>query len=162
MKKSILFFAVIATITFSSCKNETKKEDSKVRVSEKADIMESDLNSPEIACYLYVSKKDTVLLQMEKMNDEVAGTLSYNYLEKDNNDGTFEGKLVGDTLFANYTFDSEGSVSVRELIFIKKGNKLVEGYGEVEEVNGEIKFKKHTKFTFNDAMPLEEIDCGEN
>lgn len=128
MKKSILFFATIVTITFSSCKNETKKNNSEVMVPEETDIMESDVNSPEIACYQYVSKKDTVLLQMEKIDGEVAGTLSYNYLEKDNNDGTFEGKLVGDTLLANYTFVSEGSVSVRELIFIKKRKQACGGF----------------------------------
>ncbi len=162
MKKSILFFAAIATITFSSCKNETKKDDSEVMAPEETDIMESDVNSPEIACYRYVSKKVTVLLQMEKMNDEVAGTLSYSYFEKDKNDGTFEGKMVGDTLLADYTFGSEGSVSVRELMFVKKGNKLVEGFGEMEEVSGEMKFKKNTKYSFNDTMPLEEINWDGN
>ncbi len=162
MKKSLLILTAIATIIVSSCKNETKKNDSEVMAPEEADIMESDLNSPEIACYRYVSKKDTVLLQMEKMNDEVAGTLSYNYFEKDKNDGTFEGKMVGDTLFADYTFGSEGSVSIRDVIFVKKGNKLFEGFGQVEEVNGKMKFKKNAKYTLNDAMPLEEINCDEN
>ncbi len=161
MKKSLLIFAAIASIAFSSCINDIKKNGSEV-APEEADSMESDVNSPEIACYRYISKKDTVLLQMEKMNNDVAGTLSYNYFEKDNNDGTFEGKMIGDTLFVDYTFGSEGSVSVREVMFVKKGNKLVEGFGEVEEVNGKMKFKKNEKYTFNDAMPLEEINCDED
>lgn len=162
MKNHLLIFTAIATIIVSSCKNENKREEFEVIAPEEADIMQSDVNSPEIGCYRYVSKKDTVLLQMEKMNDEVAGTLSYNYFEKDKNDGVFEGKMVGDTLFADYTFGSEGSVSVREVMFVKKENKLVEGYGEVEEVEGKIKFKDNTKFTFNEAMALEEINCDEN
>lgn len=162
MKKYLLIFTAIATILVSSCKNETKKEEFEVTSPEESDIMESDVNSPEIACYRYISKKDTVLLQMEKMNDEVAGTLSYNYFEKDKNDGTFEGKMMGDTLLGNYTFKSEGAVSVREVLFLKKGNMLVEGFGEVEEINGKIKFKNNTKFTYNDAMPLEAINCDEN
>lgn len=159
MKKYLLIFAAIGSLAITSCKNDTKKEDSEVVSPEEADIMESDVNSPEIACYRYVSEKDTVMLQMEKMNDEVAGTLSYNYFEKDKNDGTFEGTMVGDTLKADYTFESEGSVSVRELIFIKKENKLVEGYGEVEELDGKMKFKNNTKFNFNNNMSLEEVNC---
>ncbi|AFL79762.1 hypothetical protein Aeqsu_0239 [Aequorivita sublithincola DSM 14238] len=159
MKKYLLIFAAIGSIAITSCKNETKNEDPEVVSPEDGDIMESDVNPPEIACYRYVSEKDTVLLQMEKMNDDVAGTLSYNYFEKDKNDGTFEGIMVGDTLKADYTFESEGSVSVRELIFIKKENKLVEGYGELEQVAGKIKFKKKTKFNFNYLMPLEEVNC---
>lgn len=162
MKSNILIFSAIAIITFCSCKNETKKDDLEVMAPEETDIMEENASTPDIACYRYTSERDTVLLQMEKIDDEVVGTLSYNYFEKDNNDGTFEGKMVGDTLFANYTFGSEGTVSVRELMFIKKGNNIVEGFGEVEDVNGEMKFKKNTKYTFNDSMPLKEIDCDEN
>ena len=162
MKKNLLILTALVTITVSSCKNETKNQETEILVPEQADIMESDMNSPEIACYRYISKKDTILLQMEKMNDEVAGTLSYNYFEKDKNDGTFEGKMIGDTLFANYTFNSEDAVSVREVVFVKKGKQLVEAFGDVEEVDGKIQFKNNTKYTLNDVMLLEEINCDEN
>ena len=162
MKKNLLILTALVTITVSSCKNETKNQEFEILAPEQADIMESDMNSPEIACYRYISKKDTILLQMEKMNDEVAGTLSYNYFEKDKNDGTFEGKMIGDTLFANYTFNSEDAVSVREVVFVKKGKQLVEAFGDVEEVDGKIQFKNNTKYTLNDVMLLEEINCDEN
>jgi len=162
MKKNLLILTALVTITVSSCKNETKNQESEILAPEQADIIESDMNSPEIACYRYISKKDTILLQMEKMNDEVAGTLSYNYFEKDKNDGTFEGKMIGDTLFANYTFNSEDAVSVREVVFVKKGNQLVEAFGDVEEVDGKIQFKNNTKYTLNDVMLLEKINCDEN
>lgn len=154
--------SILCAVAFTSCKNENKSEASEIMNAEESDIMEADLNNPRIACYKYTSAKDTVLLQMEQINDEVAGTLSYNYFEKDKNDGTFEGTMMGDTLYADYTFNSEGSVSVREIMFVKKENKLVEGYGDVEEVGGKMKFKDNAKFTLNDTMALVEIDCGEN
>lgn len=162
MKKYLLMTSILCAVAFTSCKNENKSEASEIMNAEESDIMEADLNNPRIACYKYTSAKDTVLLQMEQINDEVAGTLSYNYFEKDKNDGTFEGTMMGDTLFADYTFNSEGSVSVREIMFVKKENKLVEGYGDVEEVGGKMKFKDNAKFTLNDTMALVEIDCGEN
>jgi hypothetical protein len=162
MKKNALLFVALATIIFSSCKNETKNEATEVVSPEETDLMETEINTPEIACYRYASEKDTVLLQMEKINTDVAGTLSYSYFEKDKNDGTFEGKMVGDTIFADYTFGSEGSVSVRELIFVKKGKTLVEIYGEAEEVDGKMKFKDNSKISLNDKMSLEEINCDEN
>lgn len=162
MKNHLIIFAAIATIVFYSCKNETKNEDLETISTEGTDNMDSDVNSPSISCYRFVSKRDTILLQMEKINDDIAGTLSYNYFEKDKNDGTFEGKMVGDTLFANYTFGSEGTVSVREVMFVKKGNKLLEGFGDVEEVDGKMKFKDNVQYSLNDAMPLEEIDCEIN
>lgn len=162
MKKYLLIIPLLCIITITSCKNETKNDETEMMNPEEFDNMEADLNSPQIGCYKYTSAKDTVLLQMEQMNDEVAGTLSYNYFEKDKNDGTFEGQMIGDTLYADYTFSSEGSVSVREVMFVKKDNKLIEGFGEVEEVNGKMKFKENTKFTLNDNMPLIEINCDED
>ena len=160
--KNFLLFSSIVLLAITSCKNETKNEDSEILPPAEADIMENDVNFPEIACYRFISAKDTILLQMEKMDDEVAGTLSYNYFEKDKNDGTFEGTMVGDTLYADYTFNSEGSTSVREIMFVQKGNKLIEGYADVEETDGKMKFKDNAKFTLNDAMALEEINCDEN
>lgn len=162
MKKYLLFFAILFTFTIISCKNENKAETEEMMAPDESTIADNDINAPQIACYKYVSAKDTILLQMEKMDDEVAGTLSYNYFEKDRNDGTFEGKMVEDTLFASYTFGSEGKTSVREIIFIENGKKLIEGFGEVEEIDGKMQFKKNTKFIFNSLMPLEQINCDEN
>ncbi|HET8803230.1 MAG TPA: hypothetical protein VFM72_01530 [Aequorivita sp.] len=162
MEKYILIVPILFAVIMISCKNETKNEESDMMIPEESGIMDSDENISQVSCYKYTSAKDTVLLQMEKTNDEVAGTLSYNYFEKDRNDGTFEGKMIGDTLFADYTFGSEGSVSVREIMFVKKGDKFVEGFGEVEEVNGKMKFKGNAKFTLNETMPLQEINCDEN
>lgn len=161
MKKYLLIIPILCIITITSCKNETKTDESEMMNSEESD-MQADVNTPQIACYKFASEKDTVLLQMEQINEEIAGTLSYNYFEKDKNDGTFEGKMIGDTLYADYTFGSEGSVSVREVMFVKKENKLIEGFGEVEEVNGKMKFKDNAKFTLNEKMPLTEINCDEN
>ena len=161
MKKYLLIIPILCIITITSCKNETKTDESEMMNSEESD-MQADVNTPQIACYKFASEKDTVLLQMEQINEEIAGTLSYNYFEKDKNDGTFEGKMIGDTIYADYTFGSEGSVSVREVMFVKKENKLIEGFGEVEEVNGKMKFKDNAKFTLNEKMPLTEINCDEN
>lgn len=162
MKKFILIVPILFAVIMISCKNETKNEESEMMIPEESDNMDTDENISPISCYKYTSAKDTVLLQMEKTNDEVAGTLSYNYFEKDKNDGTFEGKMIGDTLFADYTFGSEGSVSVREVMFVKKGDKFVEGFGEVEEVNGKMKFKDNAKFTLNETLALQKTNCDEN
>ncbi len=160
--KNLLVFSFLLLFAITSCKNETKNTDTEFMAPEEEDIMESDVNSSEMSCYRFVSDRDTVLIQMEKMGDDVDGTLSYNYFEKDKNDGTFEGTMVGDTLYADYTFKSEGSISVREIMFVKKENKMVEGYAAVEEVEGKMRFKDNAKFTFNVGMALEQIDCDEN
>jgi hypothetical protein len=41
--------------------------------------------------------------------------------------------MKGNTLFAEYKFLSEGTECIREVVFLKKENDFVEGYGDSEE-----------------------------
>lgn len=159
MKKPLAIATTLAALFLISCKNETKVQHPEVEDPTELQIGETPKEMPEIACYRYVSAQDTIVLQMEKMENDVAGTLSYNYFEKDKNDGTFEGQMAGDTLFATYTYGAEGRTSVREVMFLKMKDRLIEGFGEVEQVDGRMRFKKNTKFTFNTLMPLQQMDC---
>jgi hypothetical protein len=159
MKKNLLVATLLGALVLAACKNETQNGKTELQTPAENQLSNVEKGMPEIACFRYVSEKDTILLQMEKIDTEVAGTLSYNYFEKDKNDGTFEGSMVGDTLFATYTFGAEGRTSVREIMFLKNGTRLLEGFGEIERGNGKMQFKKNTKFTFNTLMPLQQVDC---
>lgn len=64
--------------------------------------------------------KDSIFLQLHIDNNIVNGDLEYKRFEKDRNKGTIKGMFRGDTLFADYTFMSEGVMSVREVMFLKK------------------------------------------
>ena len=76
-------------------------------------------------CYTFTAKKDTAILHINVAENMVSGDLEYRFFEKDHNKGTIKGKIVGDTLIANYTFLSEGTTSVREVVMIKKDNNFV-------------------------------------
>ena len=152
----------------NSCKDNSRNEIEKSdNVSETVDSLNSkDLeekeNFPQTSCYRYESSKDTIKLEMTRTDDEeVTGSLSYNYLEQPKSKGSFKGRIVGDTIFADYTFDLKGKASIRELIFIKKDSSLVEGFGETEEVKGKTKFKKDAILSFNEVISLSPIDCDE-
>ncbi len=166
MNLKSLFFPAIILFSFISCKNENKKDMEPVSPTETRSTMEYNENQldtiPTKTCYQYITAKDTVVLRMEKMNGKITGDLSYHYYEKDKNDGNIEGHMKGDTLFAQYIFDSEGTTSIREVVFLKNGGKMMEGYGEVEEINGKFQFKKGTQLKFNEKMPLVLIDCDKN
>ena len=110
-------------------------------------------------CYSYATKKDTAFLHINTANGIVSGNLDYQFFEKDHNKGVVSGKIIGDTLFADYTFSSEGQSSVREIIMIKKGNDLIEGFGEVEENNGKMKFTNHSKLNFKKGLTFKKINC---
>lgn len=110
-------------------------------------------------CYESVNNQDTISMSLKVKDDNVTGTLSFNLMEKDKNIGSIEGKIIGDTVFAHYKFMSEGTESFREVVFVKKGNALVQGFGPVDESNGKVVFKKRSALVFEDANTLTKTPC---
>jgi len=117
--------------------------------------------APVKTCYLYAKGKDTISLSLSMNANNANGLLDYKLWEKDENTGTISGTFIGDTLYADYAFQSEGTTSVREVVFVKSADKLTEGHGEMEEKDGKTVFKDPKKITFdNPELSLQKIDCG--
>ena len=153
MRKVILLSILLGSV-FVSCKKEKKET---TTLPEKAVV---DTSSSQ-ECYSAVIKKDTVYMTLNiKGDQQVSGKLSYVFYEKDKNFGTLVGEIKKDTLYADYTFMSEGVTSIRQVVFLKKGNNYVEGYGAVIDDNkGEVIFKDMKKLNFDDSMVLSKVDC---
>src|SRR5690606_7044904 len=105
--------------------------------------------------------KDSVNMSVHINGKTVTGKLAYRLYEKDSNTGTIQGTITGDTLFAEYRFLSEGISSIREVVFLKKENKWVEGFGNMEENNGRMIFKNRSSLQFNSNIILAELPCKE-
>lgn len=154
MKKEIITVSLVV-LALISCKKEQKEPIAAPTVQEEMVADES-----QIVCYQGIIKKDTINLSLQiEDNQDVKGDLVYIFLEKDMNIGTLEGKMVGDTLRANYTFMSEGKESYREVVFLRKGKIMIEAYGDVEEKEGKTIFKEPKKMYFDSATILSEMDC---
>jgi hypothetical protein len=155
MKKVILLPIIFMSI-FISCKKDTEKEEPLV-ASEKIVIEETKHQE----CYRAILKKDTVSLTLNIKNGQLSsGNLNYNFYEKDKNEGTLVGELKGDTLYADYTFMSEGTSSVREVVFLKKDDSYIEGFGDVVDDNkGKVTFKGKKKLQFDGSIVLSKVDC---
>lgn len=110
-------------------------------------------------CFAYTKNRDTVMLSLKFRGDQVSGDLIYSLFEKDRNSGTVNGKMLGDTLLLDYNFGSEGRQSVRQVAFLKKGDQLKEGYGEVLEKNGKVEFKQPAGLKFDGIIVLHQVDC---
>lgn len=116
----------------------------------------------ERACYAYTKNRDTVQLSLNQQGEQLSGDLVYSLFEKDKNTGKVTGKMLGDTLLLDYTFGSEGRQSERQVAFLKKGDQLTEGYAEVEEHNGTVKFKRRADLKFGGIIVLNKTACKEN
>jgi hypothetical protein len=156
MKNVYLFSAVVLLSVTTSCMNKKKEG---VSVPQLA--TEAPLETTAEQCYQAVIEKDTITLttSINSVN-QFEGELDYSYYQKDKSFGTLLGTVKGDTIFADYTFQSEGKTSIRELVFLKKGpNSLVEGYGEVLELNGKMVFKDKNNIKFDGNVVYNQVDC---
>jgi hypothetical protein len=160
MRKLILTF-VTASALLSACTNDKKADtvtDTVVAIP--ADTLAAPATEPYAdGCYAYMKNRDTASLALKIAGEEITGDLSYSLYEKDSNKGTIAGEIKGDTIIAEYDFNSEGVRSIREIVFLKKGDKLYEGYGEVETKGMKTMFKNRAQLNFKDGIIFDPTTC---
>lgn len=114
---------------------------------------------PLDGCYRLAANADTVMMRLNMKDSLVSGDLSYRLVGKDRNDGSIKGVLRDNLIIANYTFRSEGMMSVRQVAFKLSGTSLVEGYGDIDTKGDTVKFKDVNNLTFQDNRPLTKYPC---
>lgn len=162
MKKVLVLFAGLTAMMAACTNNNAEKNIKDTSGMIALDTTFTPANPvPENSsnCYLYAANKDTASLKLQIKGEELTGELNYNIFEKDVNKGTIAGEMKGDTIIADYTYDSEGLRSVRQVVFLKKEGKLYEGYGEMEERNGKFSFVNRAKLKFDNHITFNPIDC---
>jgi len=146
---SIILLAGIAV----ACNNNKSAE----KVDQQQTLSETKTESG--TCYLGTSGKDSIRMIVRKDGELVSGELDYLFYEKDKSRGTFDGRMKGDTLFADYIYSSEGVQSTREIAFLRSGNTLIEGYADAMEIDGKMTFKNPNKVKFGGSFVLQETEC---
>ena len=151
----------LTLLVFTAC-NSNRNTTSDNTDSLLPDKSLSDNNQTnEKLCYANYSSKDSMKLQLVNKDNTVTGSFNTKIFGKDENKGTFTGLMKGDTLIADYSFLSEGVLSVRQIAFVKRNNTLTEGYGDVEEKGGKMSFKNIDQLKFDDKKALKIIPCAE-
>lgn len=144
----VLILAGVLTWIFNACnkRDQTQAE---------------QINEPEAdsTCYLFVQARDSIKLSLLQQNGKIKGRLHFMFYEKDKSHGTIEGEMKGDTLFANYSFTSEGMLSYREVAFLKRDDSFILGSGEIENSGNTDVFKDHAAIEFSDGVILKNTDC---
>jgi hypothetical protein len=98
-------------------------------------------------CYIAKLSQDIYTLKIDSQNgDNITGSLKYNNFEKDSSSGPLTGTYKNNILLGDYSFDSEGMHSVRQVIFKKDGENFIQGFGAVTVVGD--------KETLNDTSDI--------
>src|SRR5688572_4082270 len=114
-------------------------------------------------CYQMILKKDTATLVLEVRDSTVTGNLNYHWNEKDWNEGSLKGVLRNDAIHADYTFQSEGMTSVREVVFrIEENGYLVEGFGDLLQKDGKVVFADRDALQYQQNHPFIPVPCNNN
>ena len=160
MKKWILPVAAVAL--FAGCNNPGEKITDGDKSAGDSAVVKTPSTTADTSiagCYSYISARDTVAVQLDKKGDNLRGQLSFNYYEKDRNDGVFEGAVEGDIISGFYLFRSEGVMSVRQEIFRYNNGKLIPASGEVVQRNDSTFYKDPASLRFDESRALTKEPC---
>lgn len=166
LKTILTLYSFLIMGVFFACSSpaNTKQETEQVKADSirnlPADTASMSIENDATNCFAYTKNRDTVIMTLVLNDTDATGKLTYNLFEKDKNTGTFHGVLKGDTLLANYSYLSEGSRSLRQVIFLRKGNMFQEGVGSMKEQNGRLMFSNKKDIDFNSIILLEAVDCS--
>jgi hypothetical protein len=141
-----------------SCNNQSKTSSAANSDSENT-LAVATADTVSSGCFSQVVRNDTALLQVENNKGNISGALTYNYFEKDRNDGTFKGEQSGDVISGWYLFKSEGIMSVRQVSWKINGNELWPAIGEVIEKNDTTVFKEPENLRYDSTRPFRKIPC---
>lgn len=109
-------------------------------------------------CFVGVTGKDSVFVSIDDNLGTFTGTMRYKNFEKDSSVGDLMGTINGDTLKLNYTFASEGKTSDREIYFLMKDGKLLEGIGDHKVDGDKDLYANPAKIKYT-GQELEKADC---
>jgi thioredoxin-related protein len=160
MRKLILTLLAASSL-LAACNSENKT----TQATDISVATSADTNNVQTAqtfsdgCYAYIKNRDTALLSLKVAGEEITGDLSYKLYEKDSNKGTIAGEIKGDTIIAEYDFNSEGVRSIREIVFLKRDGKLYEGFGEVETKGTKTMFRNRASLKFDEGLIFDASDC---
>lgn len=152
MKNFILLFFTV--LTMLNCKNKEEKTEN--TNPQEITAEEKKVDTLAMGNYLFDDGKNIITFIIKENKNEIKGFLTYKLAEKDENSGKFSGKLNDGILIGKYTFKSEGKESTREVAFKVDGDKLIEGYGELNEDG--TTFKDASNLNFTSKMPLTKTD----
>ncbi|OAB25303.1 hypothetical protein SAMN05444395_10973 [Flavobacterium fryxellicola] len=157
MKNLSLFCLLLTCIGLGSCKNNQSE---KIIEAKEAKELVSE------QCYKAVYEKDTLDLKINTFKDgEITGDMVMAIATMPKKVGEIIGEFRGDTLFASYTFiqgANKEKTFKNPMAFLKRGNELILGNGQIQITMGASHFVKGEPIDFERVKyKFSEVDCVE-
>jgi hypothetical protein len=104
--------------------------------------------------------KDSAFLTLLVNDSLVTGNLEYRWHEKDQNKGTIKGVIRDSLIIADYTFQSEGMTSTREVIFKMENQGLKEASGPRTETKGKMRYNNFQQLQYDNLLVFIKTNCN--
>ena len=113
-------------------------------------------------CYRYIQKRDTIKLKLTVKDTTVNGELAFDNYQIDGSSGTIQGIIRNNQVIVYYNFASEGMQSVREVVFLFRGKKLVQAdTQDMSFRNDTAIYKDHQQINFDTSRIFSPVNCDE-
>lgn len=155
-KKDMKLYTLALTLAIGSCNTASRNE---ANPEQALTQPISTVAAITPGCYRMIVGKDSATMNLSLQGDSVKGTLLYNRFEKDDNAGDFIAKVDSNKVIGWYKFQSEGVITVRQIIFKISGNKLAEAYGDVKATGDTAYFTYPHTLNYEEEHPFEKIAC---
>ena len=157
MKNLSLLCLLLTCIGFGSC----KKEETKLTEEAKKVIAEAPISTE---CYKALYEQDTINLKINNFKEgKVTGDMEMRLAKMPIKVGEIAGEYRGDTLFVSYTFIEGINKKLtykNPMAFLKRGNELILGNGQLETSMGASYFVKGTPIDFDRVKyKFNSVDC---
>ena len=153
-------FILIVLLFILACNSSPNNSPAKDVAKDSAGSLETKNISSVDGCYISILKKDTAILKITNEHGKLMGSLVYKRFQKDSNDGTINGIFQDSLIIADYTFQSEGVTSVRQVVFKLSANTLLEGYGDINMNGDTARFKEISQLKYLDEQPFVKGECN--
>jgi hypothetical protein len=153
------YFIAVALLTMLSCQQSANTSS---QAGEKDSIVTTPASAGIAAgpqCYIRISGKDTSFLQFETDNEVINGQLEYRLYEKDRNKGAFTGTITNNIIEGEYRFMSEGTTSVRPVVFKLDNSGVYEAIPSSFDSQGIPVFDKDQSRLRFDETPFTKGNC---
>lgn len=156
--QKILTVILIYFLILPACTNTTPESATISATTDAAAINTKPLW--QSGCYLMIFKKDTARLNLHIDDTIATGHLTYSWYEKDGNVGEIKGIIKDSILDADYTFQSEGMTSVREVRFKVHDSTLWQAIGNVAVVNNKVVYTDKSDLHYDSTQRFVKVPCS--
>lgn len=155
--KNTATLLISGLFVFTSCKKESHVDTTVTESEQETEKTAPILVAAETQCFLKVTGKDSLMLQMDRTGDSITGIFHWKPLEKDSKKSTFKGIIKGNDATTLATVSGEGMTTKEDFNFKVDDKSVTVKFAEMEEGKDGIWHYKNAQNSSGEVLQL--VDC---